>query len=96
MNYQALLIGIVAFLTIGIFHPIVVKLEYYFGKKIWWAIFFPGLLLLSASLFTRSYLSIILGIVAFGCFWTTVELFFQHNRVLKGQAKRNTNRDYNG
>jgi len=95
MNYQALLIGIVSFLSIGLFHPIVVRLEYYFGKKIWWAVFFPGLGLLSLSLFASSYLSIILGVIAFGCFWTTVELFFQHKRVIKGQAKRNPNRDYN-
>lgn len=95
MNFEALFIGAVSFLTIGIFHPIVVKLEYHFGKKIWWAVFFPGLGLLSLSLFVSGYLSIVLGVIAFGCFWTSIELFFQHNRVLKGQAKRNPKRPNN-
>ena len=33
MNWQGIIIGISAFLIIGIFHPIVVKGEYYFSKK---------------------------------------------------------------
>ena len=94
MNFEALIIGIISFVTIGIFHPVVVKLEYYFGKEIWWAVFFPGLGLLLTSLFISGYISLILGVIAFGCFWTTVELFFQHKRVLKGQAKRNPKRKY--
>lgn len=95
MNFEALLIGIVAFITIGVFHPVVVKLEYSFGKRIWWAVFLPGLALLVASFFVKAYLSLVLGVIAFGCFWTTVELFFQHERVLKGQAKKNPDRNYN-
>lgn len=94
MNFQALLIGILAFVTIGIFHPVVVKLEYHFGKKIWWAVFFPGMGILVVSLFVSSYWSLGLGVIAFACFWTTIELFFQHKRVLKGQAKRNPQRQY--
>jgi hypothetical protein len=96
MNWEALLIGVVAFVAIGIFHPVVVKIEYRFGKKSWWAFFFPGLVLVILSLFVSGYLSLILGVIGFGFFWTTIELFFQHQRVLKGQAKRNPKRDYNG
>ncbi|MBE0653961.1 MAG: DUF4491 family protein [Bacteroidales bacterium] len=96
MNWEALLIGVVAFLTIGIFHPVVVRLEYHYGKGIWWAVFFPGLILAVLSMFVTGYFSLILGVIAFGCFWTTVEIFFQHDRVLKGQAAKNPKRKYHG
>ncbi len=94
MNFEALLIGVVAFVTIGLFHPVVVKFEYHLGKKFWWVVFVPGLILIASSLFVRSYLSLILGIVGFGLMWTTVEVFLQHERVKKGQAKRNPKRSY--
>lgn len=94
MNWEAILIGVVAFVTIGVFHPVVVKIEYRFGKQAWWAVLLPGLVLVSISLFVSGYLSLILGVVGFGFFWTTVELFFQHERVLKGQAKKNPKREY--
>ena len=35
MNIWGILIGLAAFLLIGIFHPIVIKCEYHFGAKIW-------------------------------------------------------------
>jgi hypothetical protein len=97
MNYYGLLLGIIAFLTIGISHPVVAKTEYYFGKKIWWIFFVAGLLFTIASLFVDSVLvSVILGTIGFSSFWSTHEIFKQHNRVLRGQAKRNPNRTYEG
>ena len=36
INFDGLLIGIVTFLIIGLFHPVVVKAEYYWGTKCWW------------------------------------------------------------
>ena len=35
MNYTGILIGIITFLLIDLFHPIVIKAEYYFSKKVW-------------------------------------------------------------
>ncbi len=32
INFDGLLIGIVTFLIIGMFHPVVVKAEYYWGR----------------------------------------------------------------
>ena len=32
MYFQGLVIAIATFLTIGLFHPIVIKAEYYWGK----------------------------------------------------------------
>lgn len=95
MNYYGLLLGVIAFLTIGVSHPIVAKAEYYWGKKIWWVFFALGLVTSVISVFIASLLgSVILGTIGFSCFWSTHEIFKQHHRVLRGQAKRNPNRIY--
>lgn len=33
MNYVGVIIGLATFLIIGLFHPIVIKAEYHFGKQ---------------------------------------------------------------
>jgi len=33
LNYIGLIIGVATFIIIGIFHPIVIKTEYYWGVK---------------------------------------------------------------
>ncbi|HQG67393.1 MAG TPA: DUF4491 family protein, partial [Paludibacteraceae bacterium] len=35
LQYKGLLIGIAVFLMIGIFHPLVIKAEYYWGIRSW-------------------------------------------------------------
>lgn len=95
LNYNGLLLGMVAFITIGLFHPIVAKAEYYIGKKIWGVFFVLGFAFAALSLFFRSNLgSVILGTIGAGAFWSTHEVFKQHQRVLLGRAKRNPNRIY--
>lgn len=44
INFDGLLIGIVTFLIIGLFHPVVVKAEYYWGTKCWWIFLVLGIL----------------------------------------------------
>ena len=39
-HLSGLVIGICTFLIIGLFHPIVVKAEYYWGTKCWWIFLF--------------------------------------------------------
>lgn len=95
LNYNGLIMGLIAFFIIGLFHPIVAKAEYYRGKKIWWVFFVLGILFSAISLFPQNNLiSLILGVLGFGLFWSTHEVFKQHERVLKGRAKRNPNRTY--
>jgi uncharacterized membrane protein len=94
MNWTGLLLGAVAFLIIGLCHPLVAKLEYYKGKESWWMLFLPGLIFAGISFFTDKIISIITGIIAFALFWSVIEIFKQHDRVLKGQAKRNPDRNY--
>lgn len=35
MNFTGLLVGLSTFLIIGLFHPLVIKAEYYIGVKSW-------------------------------------------------------------
>jgi hypothetical protein len=95
LNIEGLVIGLLAFIIIGVFHPVVIKVEYHFGKKAWPAFLFPGLIFTAGSLFFEdNYLSVILGVIGFALFWSTLEIFKQHQRVLKGQAKKNPKRKY--
>lgn len=90
-----LFIGLATFLVIGIFHPIVIKAEYYLGKRCWWIFLIAGIATLAASALVNSLpVSIILGVVGFSCFWSILELFQQEKRVRKGWFPRNPKRHY--
>ena len=93
MNLIGLLIGLATFLTIGVFHPLVIKAEYHFGRRCWPSFLLAGIAALVTSLFIRNtYASIILGVVAFSCFWSILELHQQHHRVRKGWFPMNPKR----
>ena len=93
INFDGLLIGIVTFLIIGLFHPVVVKAEYYWGTKCWWIFLVLGILGVIASLFIDSvFVSAICGVFAFSSFWTIKEIFEQG--VQKGWFPRNPKRKY--
>ncbi|MDR1956179.1 MAG: DUF4491 family protein [Treponema sp.] len=71
MEISGILIGLIAFGVIGIFHPLIIYGEYHFGTKIWPAFLVAGLLLCVASLFVNNIIaSSALGIIAFCCFWS--------------------------
>ena len=42
MNITGIAIAVSTFLVIGLFHPIVIKTEYYFGTRPWWVFGFVG------------------------------------------------------
>ena len=42
-NLTGLVIGISTFLIIGLFHPVVIKCEYYFGTRCWWIFLILGI-----------------------------------------------------
>ena len=93
MNLTGLIIGISSFLMIGLFHPIVIKAEYHFGTGCWWAFLAVGLAAAAASLFTAHYIcSTLLGVFAFSCFWSIIEVFHQRKRVEKGWFPANPKR----
>lgn len=93
-NLLGLIIGISTFFVIGIFHPIVIKCEYYFGTRCWWWFLLLGLVCVGISLLLDNILwSTILGVVAFSSFWTIKEIFDQRQRVLKGWFPKNPKRN---
>ena len=93
MQFNGLIMGISVFLIIGIFHPIVIKAEYYFTKKIWPAFLIMGIIFSVVSLFCKNdMVSILLGTLGFTCFCSIKELFEQEERVKKGWFPKNPNR----
>ena len=53
MNFTGIIVGLATFLIIGIFHPIVVKAEYYWGVKCWWLFLVGGIIFGALSLFVQ-------------------------------------------
>ncbi|MDE5646381.1 MAG: DUF4491 family protein, partial [Muribaculaceae bacterium] len=48
-NLTGLSIGVATFLIIGLFHPLVIKGEYYFGVRCWWVFLLMGIAAVAAS-----------------------------------------------
>lgn len=96
MNLIGIFIAVATFLVIGLFHPIVIKSEYYFGVKCWWVFALAGVLFLALSLFVDNIVaSSVLGVVGCSSFWSILEIFEQRERVRKGWFPKNPKRkDY--
>jgi hypothetical protein len=93
MNFTGIIIGAAVFLSIGICHPITIKLEYYFGRKGWWGFFIPGVICTAISLIVDNYIaSTIIAAFAFSCFWGIHEVMQQERRVLRGWFPENPKR----
>jgi hypothetical protein len=87
------MIGVIAFGVIGVFHPIVIKAEYYFMEKIWPLFLIAGILTLALSCFVRqTILSSALGVLGCTCLWSILELRHQAKRVEKGWFSKNPKR----
>ena len=94
-HLAGLFIRICTFLIIGLFHPVVVKAEYYWGTKCWWIFLVLGIAGVIASLSINNViLSSLLGVFAFSSFWTIKEVFEQEERVQKGWFPKNPKRKY--
>ncbi|MBQ2808856.1 MAG: DUF4491 family protein [Bacteroidaceae bacterium] len=92
-DFSGIIIGVATFLIIGLFHPLVIKAEYYIGVKSWWLFMLLGIVFAGASLLVGNLiLSIILGVVAFSSFWSIGEVFQQKKRVEKGWFPANPKR----
>ena len=90
-----LAIGLATFLVIGLFHPLVIKGEYYFGVRCWWAFLILGILTAILSFLVADlFLSVLFGVIAFSSFWSIGEVFEQRQRVRKGWFPANPRRKY--
>jgi len=93
MNFSGIIVGAAVFMSIGICHPAVIKMEYYLGKQSWWLWLIAGLLLSALSLFIENdTVSTIIGGFAFSCFWAIPEMFMQEKRVLRRWFPENPKR----
>ena len=86
MNFTGIITGLATFLIIGVFHPIVIKAEYYLGTRCWWIFLLAGIIFGAISLTVSNLiLSTILGDTAISSFWSILELFEHKERVRKGR-----------
>lgn len=93
MNFQGIIVGAATFLIIGLCHPLVIKGEYYLGRKmnIFFAVF--GIASATASMFTGNpVIATILGALAFSLFWGIKEVYEQERRVKRGLFPMNPKR----
>ena len=92
LNFEGLFVGIYALAVIGVFHPVVIWGEYYFGDRIWPLFLLAGAALLAGSLFVRGIGAALLGILGTVCLWCILDLKQQARRVEKGWFPANPNR----
>ena len=89
MNYSGILVGAAVFLSIGICHPLVIKMEYQWGKQSWWVWLVAGLAFCTLSLLVQNdILSIIIGGFAFCCLWGIHEMFLQKSACYAAGSRR--------
>lgn len=93
MYFTGLIIAVSTFLIIGVFHPVVIKCEYYFGTRLWWVFLLLGLAFIVAALFISNVLaSVLCGVTGASCLWSIGEIFEQKQRVKKGWFPMNPKR----
>ncbi|MDE6484270.1 MAG: DUF4491 family protein [Duncaniella sp.] len=93
-NFEGLLMGLATFIIIGLFHPLVIKGEYYLGAKVSKILFaLLGVITAAASLLVDGFIvSTLLGIIAFSSFWGIKEVAEQEERVARGWFPKNPRR----
>lgn len=92
-HLTGLVIGVATFLIIGIFHPLVIKGEYYFGVKCWWCFLVMGIAAIIGSILVEHILpSVLLAVWGASSLWSIGELFEQRRRVEKGWFPQNPKR----
>ena len=75
------------------YHPLVIKGEYYFGRKCRWWFLAAGIVLLAACIAVSDiFWSSLLGVASFSCFWSIKEVDEQAERVRKGWFPANPKR----
>jgi len=93
VNFSGLYLGLFMLFSIGFGFFWVVKVEYYWGSRLWKAVLGVGLLICLASLFVPSFaISAVLGILGGSVAWGATELPAQEERVRRGVFPANPGR----
>ena len=93
MYFTGIIIAISTFLTIGIWHPIVIKTEYNWGTRPWKVYLLIGIACLVGALFIKNAIvSSVVGVFGASALWGIGELFSQKKRVQKGWFPMNPKR----
>ena len=93
MHFTGIIIAVSTFLIIGMFHPIVIKAEYYTGTRLWWVFLSLGIAAIVGAMFIENViLSSVMGVVGASFLWSIGELFDQRKRVMKGWFPMNPKR----
>ncbi|MFR4782787.1 MAG: DUF4491 family protein [Pilosibacter sp.] len=88
MNFSGILIGVLTFFLIGLFHPIVIYAEYYFGSRCWPVFLLVGILCMILSVRMQEILwSVSLGVLGVSCFWSIKELKEQEKEWQKDGSR---------
>ena len=95
MYFTGIIIAVATFLTIGIWHPVVIKTESYWGTRPWIVYLVIGVACIVGALFIEStLLSAVVGVFGASALWGIGELFHQKKRVEKGWFPMNPNRKH--
>ena len=93
MYFTGVIIALSTFLIIGVFHPIVIKVEYHTGTSLWWLFLLLGIGSIGSALFIENEIvSALIGVFGASCLWSIGELFSQKKRVEKGWFPMNPRR----
>ena len=93
MHLAGIVIGLISFLSIGVFHPIVIKAESHFSKSCWPAFLVAGVILMIISAMAENViLSSALAVIGMSSWWSILDLFEQEKRVQKGWFPANPKR----
>jgi hypothetical protein len=93
MYLSGIILGLISFLIISLYRPLVIFVEYHFGTRIWPVFLIVGIVLCMFSLFFENIiLNIMFGLIAFCSFWSIKELFQQKKGVERGWVPRKPNR----
>mgnify|MGYP002623504502 CR=1 FL=1 len=99
LHVTGIVIAVSTFLTIGMWHPIVIKTEYHWGTRPWVVYLAIGTASIVGALFiSNTILSAVVGVFGASAIWGIGELFHQKRRVEKGWFPMNPRRksDYAG
>ena len=89
LYYTGVIIAVSTFLIIGLFHPIVIKVEYHTGTRYWWVFLVSGIISVGAAFLVADVLySALLGVLGASCLWSIGELFEQKERCEKDGSLR--------